>query len=102
MFDEGTERRDACARANHDHGSVTIFGQAEVFIRVRVDIDRLAGMRSVSEVRGSNAFAIAPMAVVTDGSYSEMDFVGMRQQAGGDRVKARRHFPQQAGEGLSG
>ena len=102
VLDEGAERRDAGAGADHDDRRGAIGRQAEVLVRLDEDRHRVARFHEVREIGRADALALAAVGLVADGGHREMHLVGMGERAGSDRIKPRRQLAEDAGERIGG
>lgn len=91
FFEEGAERGNACAGADHDHVRCAVAGEAESWIVV----DENTGFMAVDAIREegrADAAAFAPVRLVADDADAEMNFAWVSFWAGGDGVEARLEF----------
>ena len=89
LLEKGTERRNAGAGPDHDHGDVAAGGRAEGLVRMDEHTDRARGEAALGEEGGTDALAGATVLVVADGADGEVDLPGMGLGRGGDGVEAR-------------
>src|SRR5688572_27344480 len=52
MPQEGSERRDACARPDHDDWRCAVRREREAMCLLRVNFDACAGLEPIREIRG--------------------------------------------------
>ena len=89
LLEEGAERRDAGARADHDRRRAVVGRRAETVALLHEDRDDIARLGEVGEVARADAGAGALVAVPAHGRHGEMHLARMRLGRRGDRVEAR-------------
>ena len=98
LLQEGAKRRDAGAGADHDDRPVRIVRQAEVLVRLDVDLEPVADPQPLGDEARGDAAPRAAVAFVAHDADQKMRLVGAGRERRGDRVQARRQLAQQAGE----
>src|SRR5262245_1503535 len=83
FLQEGTERRDAGAGANHDGGDGVISRRGEAVALLYEDRHHVAGLGEIGEVAGTDASALTLVAVPAHRRDREMDLARMGLGRGG-------------------
>ncbi len=99
FFEEGAERRDASAGADHDDGLREVRGKAEMVRGVEVDAGGLAERQSIREKGAGDALMRDTIGAVAHRTNAEMHFIGMCLDAAGDGVESRLELAQVFEEG---
>src|SRR5262249_16770251 len=85
LFEKSPERRDACARPNHDDVRGVVFREAEGARFLDIDRDVFGEQFGVvGKETGGKPFLGAAMSFVTHNGDAEMRLAGMGLEAGGD------------------
>ena len=94
LLNERPERRDSGSRSDHDDRRIAILRQLEMFVVMQEHRHRLPHPNPLGRVGGADSLAITPVALVTQYGDGQVHLTGMRQRAGGNRVKPRGDLPQ--------
>ncbi len=98
LLHKGAERRDAGARANHDHRGFRVSRQAEVVVVLDKDPHLALLFHAIREEARSATGAGAAFDVVAHHAHGDVDFALYLGLGRGDRVQARRQRTQQANQ----
>src|SRR5580704_16193135 len=66
LVQEGAEGSDAGAGSDHDDGSISVFRQAKLSVRLNVDGQTIAGGGAVGEQGRADAAAVAVVRTIAD------------------------------------
>ncbi len=94
------EGRDPRPRTNHDHGGVTVGGEAEILVRLHEHRNALAGFRNIRKEGGAHPFSHSTMSIVPHRRHGQVHLVGMRQRARCDRIKTDWQLAEDPGQRL--
>ena len=96
LLHEGAEGGNTCACADHDDGCIALLGQAEVGVGFDKDTDFAAFFEAFAQVAGSCTGVGVVVVVETDDADGEVDFFADFILCGGDGVKARGLWTEEA------